>query len=607
MKNKLVITLLLLSTSLSVALTGCNPSSNSQNNSSQNNSSQNNSSPIKAPEWNEVKVIMKKPVISVEDLQKISRYDSYQSSENEIDEIIDIYNSSKNPKIRMKLLNILDRNLSYNLSNLKQSNNFSKLLTLYQNIVKSNDKALAPIALKGLVFVEGDSQSPKWQDWSWSKELIILLEEAVNKKLYNLSALGYYEQLALANKYPNSLFTKGCKEYVKFSGGKYFGGGDEDADADADAGTVFRQPFIPGKEIAHLKEFVKKYPGHPGSNDSLYRLARAYEVQGDYGNAIVYYYDSSKAPDGLLISEAKERILLIMDLLMSSELLAKFLTNHPNHPLTGYIKYSRAVHLIREYEYSLAESELEDFLKNYQDGKYPLQADFFNEEAYVGSTFLTKVKEQLDQVKKLAKIRNQQPSDKNLYEEAKLWIDEHQIDDGFTAYNYLWKRGLSTTHYNLVPPKWEGIITYNAKTVTADFIKKTNENYKSQINYLRSIELFEQLIKQYPKSELVEKAKYSIALNYYYLWGREYPTFLENTISSENLAVNSFEEFVTEFPKSSMADDALYTIAYIRIRNESNDSQKAAEEALQKLLNNYPNSKIKKQAEELIKQIVYKP
>lgn len=606
MKNKLVITLLLLSTSLSVALTGCNPSSNSQNNSSQNNSSQNNSSPLKAPEWNEVKVIMRKAVISAEDLQKISRYDSYQSSDNEINEIIDIYNSSKNPKIRMKLLNILDRNLSYNLPNLKQSNNFSKLLTLYQNIVKSNDKALAPIALKGLIFAEGDSQSPKWQDWSWSKELIILLEEAVNKKLYNLSALGYYEQLALANKYPNSLFTKGCKEYVKFSGGKYFGGGDEDADADADAGTVFRQPFIPGKEIAHLKEFVKKYPGHPGSNDALYRLARAYEVQGDYENAIIYYYESSEAPDGLLRDVATNRILFIIDLLMSSELLAKFLTNHPNHPLTPYIKYSKAVHLIREYKYSLAESELEDFLKNYQDGKYPHLVRSFSED-YLGAIFWTKVKEQLDQVKKLAKIRNQQPSDKNLYEEAKLWIDEHQIDDGFTAYNYLWTGQLRGTHYTFIPPKWEGIITYNAKTVTNDFIKKTNQNYKSQISYLRSIELFEQLIEKYPKSELVEKATYSIALNYYYLWGREYPTFSENTTSWENEAVKSFEEFITEFPKSSMVDDALYTIAYIRIGNKSNDSQKAAEEALQKLLKNYPNSKIKKQAEELMKQIVYKP
>ena len=124
---------------------------------------------------------------------------------------------------------------------------------------------------------------------------------------------------------------------------------------------------------------------------------------------------------------------------------------------------------------------------------------------------------------------------------------------------------------------------------------------------MRSIELFEQLIEKYPKSELVEKAKYSIALNYYYLWGREYPTFSENTTSWENEAVKSFEEFITEFPKSSMVDDALYTIAYIRIGNKSNDSQKAAEEALQKLLKDYPNSKIKKQAEELMKQIVYKP
>ncbi|MCC3417273.1 MAG: tetratricopeptide repeat protein [Microcoleus sp. PH2017_29_MFU_D_A] len=595
MKNKLVITLLLLSTSLSVVLTGCDLSSNSQNNSSLNNNSQNNRSPIKATEWNEVKVIMKKAEINAEDLQKISRYDSSQISDNKIEEIIDIYNSSKNPEIRKEILNIVDRNLY----NLKKGNNFKKLLLLYQNIIKTDDKNLTPIALRGLVFAEGDSESPKWQDWSWSKELVILLEEAVNKKLYNLSAFGYYEQLALANKYPNSLFTKGCREYMKFSGETYFPG-------NQDIKIVFRQPFIPQIEINSWKNFVNKYPGHPGSNDALYRLARAYEVQGDYENAIIYYYESSEAPDGLFKDVARGRILFIIDLLMSSELLAKFLTNHPNHPLTPYIKYSKAVHLIREYKYSLVESELEDFLKNYQDGKYPHLVRSFSED-YLGAIFWTKVKEQLDQVKKLAKIRNQQPSDKNLYEEAKLWIDEHQIDDGFTAYNYLWTGNLRRKHYTFVPPKWEGIITYNAKTVTADFIDKTNKNYKLQISYLRSIKLFEQLLEQYPKSELVEKAKYSIALNYYYLWGREYPTFSENTTSWEDQAVKSFEEFITEFPNSSMVDDALYTIAYIKIRNESNDSQKVAEEALQKLLKNYPNSKIKKQAEELIKQIVYKP
>jgi outer membrane protein assembly factor BamD (BamD/ComL family) len=80
---------------------------------------------------------------------------------------------------------------------------------------------------------------------------------------------------------------------------------------------------------------------------------------------------------------------------------------------------------------------------------------------------------------------------------------------------------------------------------------------------LISIKLFKQLIEKYPQSELVEKAKYSIALNYYYLWGREYPIFSNNVTSWKDTAIKSFEDFIKEFPNSSMADNASYTIQYI--------------------------------------------
>jgi outer membrane protein assembly factor BamD (BamD/ComL family) len=540
MRKFFIVALLLSSITVSVLLTRCNL----------NNSS-------KIPEWGEVKEIMKKGVsISIEDLKKISGDIYYQVNPDEINEIIDIYNSSNNTDIRIKILNTLNQNLS----NLKESRNYQKILTFYQDIAKSNDNILSPIALEGLVDAEGGSNSERWQDWAWSKEVVILLEEAVNKNLNNLSNFGDLELLALANKYPDSLFTRACKEYAEFTGGTYFGDGD----------VGFRLPFDPQREIGFWKNFVKKYPGHPGSNDALYRLARAYEIQGDYENAIAYYYESSEAPDGLLINVARDRILFIIDLLMSSESLGKFLTNHPNHPLTPYVKYSKAVHLIREYKYSFAESELNNFLNNYQDGKYLHLAGYsYGDERYLGSIFWTKVREQLDQVKNLAKIRNQQSSDKNLYEEAKLWIDKDKVDDGFTAYNYLWRRRLRSTFQYFVPEIWEGNTTYVNKLLTADLINNTTHNYESQISYLKSIRLFEQLIKQYPQSELVEKAKYSIALNYYYLWGREYPILSDNVTSWKDIAIQSFEEFIKEFPNSSMADNASHAIKYIKSVNSN--------------------------------------
>jgi TolA-binding protein len=539
MKKKLIAALLLASINLFLLLTKCNPNQNPQ---------------LKTPEWSEVKTIIKKETISVEDYNKIISTTYYQISPDEIDEIINIYNNSKNKNIRKLLLKILANNIYF----LKESNNFEKIIILYQNIVKSNDKTLSPIALKGLADAEGDLESKKWEreDWSWSKELINFFEEAVNKNLYKLSELENLQLLALANKYPDSLFTKGCKEYAKFTGGTYFFEG---------TSKGFRKPFNPQIQINFWKNFVKKYPGHPGSNDAFYRVARAYELQGDYENSVIYYYEASEAPDGLLRDVARLRIIFVVDLLTSSELLDKFLTNHHNHPLTPYVKYSKAVHLIREYKYSSAESELDDFLKNYQDGKYfELVSNSSSEEgSYLDANFWNQVKEQLNQVKKLAEIRNKQPSDKSLYEEAKLWIDKDKKDDGFTAYNYLWNRGLRRTFQFFIPSTWEGNKTYSEWLINADFMNKANRNYEKQISYLISIKLFKQLIEKYPQSELVEKAKYSIALNYYYLWGREYPIFSNNVTSWKDTAIKSFEDFIKEFPNSSMADNASYTIQYI--------------------------------------------
>lgn len=566
--------------------------------------------PKQPPQWNEVKSILKNDVITADSFNNIFEYqlNSYEIKSDEIDELINIYNSTKyerTKKIILQSINgrfsqVTNSNTSRDISEeLKAIISNTKLFNFYLEIAKSNKSKLASLALRGLIDREGGSDSPKWQDWSWSSEVANLLENVVNNNLYSLSKLGYYELLLLTNKYPDSLFTKGCKEYVSFSSGTYFYGLDNSTGY-----SIFRQPFTPLKELGLWDKFVNKYPGHPSSDDALYRLARAYEMQGDYENAILNYYKAWQAPDGTLMSVAGERILFIMDLLMSRSQLEQFTNKYPEHPLKPYFTYTKAVSLIREYKYSQAESELNKFLeisKITQDKNF-LQTLSGLDKPYIDSNFWENVKKQINEVKQLVAIQNKQPGDKALYEEAGYWIDREGKPEILTAYNYLWEKTKMSTFSRFTPGKWEQS-SYDRYLITNEFFQNSNANYALQIGNLKSINFLQKLLKDYPNSELASKAKYSIGVAYYYLDWSKYHDFSAGAISWDKMAVSSFEEFVRDYPNSSMADDALYTIAYLKERNTNIVSQYSAYEALQKILNDYPNGDVKKKAEEMMKRI----
>lgn len=379
------------------------------------------------PQWNEVKSIIKNDIITADSFNRLLEYqfDLYEIKPSDIDELINIYTSTKYEKVKEIILRLMNSRLSQLTNNNDTTENSkiitsnTKLFNLYLETAKSKNLKLAPLALRGLIDREGGSDSPKWQDWSWSLEVSNLLKDAVYNNLYNLSKLSYSELLLLTNKYSNSLFTKGCKEYVSFSSGTYF------QLNDSNIKYIFRRPFNPDKEVKLWNKFINRYPGHPSSDDALYRLARAYEIQGDYENAILNYYKASQAPDGILRSVARARILFIMDLLMSKSQVEKFINKYSEHPLKPYFTYTNAVSLIREYRYSEAESELNKFVEKSQitQNKLFLETLAQVDKTYIDSSFWKNVNQQINEVKQLAAIQSKQPGDKALYEEAKYWID----------------------------------------------------------------------------------------------------------------------------------------------------------------------------------------
>lgn len=507
--------------------------------------------------------------------------------ENEIDELIRFYQLAKDDALRLELFKKLSNSIKTN----------PKVLDLCKKVAANQDRILAPIALKQLLYAELSKDvagKDQWTNWQWSQDVKKLLEEAVNKSMYKLSGFEYLQILTLANRYPDSLLTQGAKEYRDFVGGNlYFGY--RDFLPENQKNTVLRQPFFPQKELIFWKQFFKKYPDHPGTDDAMYRLARSYEIQKDYENAILWYYKASQAPDGDMNAKATKRMLFLIDSVMSSNSLAKFITANYNHPLIPYLTYSKAVYLIREDNILESQSELEKFVSNYKNSRLTGVIRYSPEGSYLGanSKFWSNVQQQINNLKKLTEIRSLPLTDKRLYDEGSFWFYNY-----LTAYNYLWRGSYVTAFLSFIPEKWEGVNTVIQKSINFNLVEVANQSYEFQNGSLKSIGLFQKLLKEYPNSELKEKAQYSIALAYYYLANEGWSNLSDQDTSWRDMAIKSFYNFVSLFPKSSLADDALLSIAYI-----GGVDKAIALQALERLLNEYPNGDRKKEAEKKIEEL----
>lgn len=539
--------------------------------------------------WKDIKEGIKTDNLSGDALNKVesaaSRYSSLVIQKNEIDEVIELFKRSRNLQIRLNLFKILKS---------KFFGQKAELVNLFKTTAESNDQLLAPLALSALVDSElsRDTRNrDQWETWQWSDDVKKLLEESANKNMYKLSAIGFSSLtlLRLAQKYPDSKFAKGAKEYRGFIGEEPYFGAYINLPNNKSAPEL-RLPFNAEKELKFWPYFIKKYPQHPATDDAMYRMARAYETQHDYQNAIIWYYKASQSPDRSLGDlAAAPRALFLIDLAATSDLLKKLLDSKPDQMLLPILEYSQAVKLIRENKVSEAIHKLEMFVVNYQNKTLKdIKSDDDSEYIKPSSRFWGNVNRQIENLKKLNRIRQKEITDERLYEEASFWFENN-----LTAYNYLWRGIQGSAFRRIIPREWNGNDTATERSLSYEIVKLTSKNYDAQIGYLISIKLFQRLIDQYPNSSLAKKSKYSIILNYYWLAKEDWTPSLLQKLEWKKAAIKNAHEFVDQFPKSSMADDALLTIG------ELGDSIEAVA-SLEKLFREYPNSDRKKGAKILL-------
>lgn len=558
--------------------------------------------------WDQVKSQISDENPSEEDILKLATAVSehyFEFDQSDVPEIISYVNSSNNSEIKLYLLRILKPYLSDNRD----------VFQLFFNVAASDDYLLAPEAFGALVLSEvavDDNGQDQWDTWRWSNEVNFLLEQAVDEDLYKLPGLGYDLTailLRLFDRYPNSKLTEGSRLYGMLTGGETYIGAYSDL-PDDETPPVLRTPFNLRSELEFWPTFLNRYEGHPVSDDVMYRVARIHELNGDYSKAFLSYYEASQVPDGALAGVAKGRALFIADLLMDSSLLRELQVSVSHKELIPFLKYSAAVHLIRENNLSEAIIEIEEFVSEYKNGiitgLIPIYVYDYEESAQIdaNSNFWNNVERQINNLKKLVEIRDGKETDKSIYEEAAFWFHNE-----LTAYNYFWRGQQSSTFGGFLPSEWEGIQTSTKRLLKYDMVDAAGEAHDQQDGHLTSIKLCQKLLNSYPNSRLREKAMYTIVLNYYWLQLRNVGVSLEqaslwkspdnNYSGNEDYwsraAVSSAYEFVQEFPNSSMADDALLVIGEL-------GEKVTRVEALETLLSEYPRTDRKKSARIMLRQ-----
>ena len=522
-------------------------------------------------EWQDLKSQLSSNEISADALNLVNRLDL---KDNEINEAIDIFNSSKNTDLRKSLF-----------IKFSSSTDNPRVKDLVRSIANSQDRQLSPIALRALISSEikrDASNNDQWTTWQWSPEILVLLKDAVNQNMFKLSAFNdYRELLKLSERYPESKLTKGAIQYRNLTNGSnYFG-----------YSGRLRQPFNPKAEKNIWLQFIDMYPDHPGTDDAMFRIARSHEVLGDYQNAILWYYKALQAPDGSMNSDSVSRISLLTNSIMSiqevSLLIEQLTKKQQAQNLIPYLEYGKALNLVNTGNLQEGHDGIDRFIKKYkQQGVRRINGGYLS----LDSSFWNDLEKQIEDIKELQKILSQPKSDKRIYEEGSFWFNKKRF-----TYNFLEK----TFGDSSLPLKWDGSSTYTQYSVTENLIDTFWKRHKSRNRLLKSIQAFQTLLKEYPNSDLKEKARYSIALSYYYLDREGWS--LRDIQDPQNVAIQAFEKFVSDFPKSSMADDALISIAFLefyRNREESNTIR-----VLERQIQEYPNGDRIKEARKMLEDI----
>lgn len=360
-----------------------------------------------------------------------------------------------------------------------------------------------------------------------------------------------------AAEYPQSYLGRGIRAYEEVRGEPYFEVARwEKYQQDWGAYSYGDEQYDPEREIPGWEKFLQEFSRHPAADDAAYRLARCYEIEGRWAEALNTLQKARVLPDGDMRYPAAGRLLYVLDVRMTDRQLRELPAQALDPALEPLVAYSLAVRQIRQDNFRQAAEMLAEFIVKYKgnDGEEATSARDFLPLANLSGTppydFWGAVEKQLAQVKKLAGSKEQWEKTRD---PARLYDLAAAIyQDQFLYYSHLWAG--QRQEYN-----WHGYINATASgRAPAEMAAFARE----MINYSHSLQYF-QLVYEHPAAspELKARALYSLGLSYIGLdqWGEDaWFAFTPSQVRQKIISV--YQQFVNDYPESSMADDALLAL-----------------------------------------------
>ncbi|MCR4397884.1 MAG: tetratricopeptide repeat protein [Firmicutes bacterium] len=378
-------------------------------------------------------------------------------------------------------------------------------------------------------------------------------------------------------RHPDSYLARGFSAYERVRGRPYFVLDYwNPAGADPWPFEYGDSQYDVRREIEGWQEYLERFSAHPGADDAAYRLARCYEIRGEWEKALAWFAKAQALPDGDMGAESLGRLLFVLDARVPTEELERFAAD-PGTPaeLLPLVRYTLAVRDMRAEEYGRAAERLEVFLGLYGADGPTAAGRLLGGILDSGYPFFQRVRLQLKWARDLDLLKSGSGDPGTMYRlGAALYGNES------TFYNYLWtgrRQGFN----------WTGHIN----ELWAE-VPERRSYMEGLVNYRHALKCFETVANAPDAPEdLKARALYSQGLCHIGVleWGLDALAAFGEADTSKRI-VSVFQRFVEEYPANTMADDALIALyAYTGERS-----------FLQRIVREYPGGDRVGEAEDLL-------
>jgi hypothetical protein len=319
------------------------------------------------------------------------------------------------------------------------------------------------------------------------------------------------------------------------------------------------------REIPGWLAFLDEWGRHEAADDAAYRLARCYEITGQYGEALRWLRAAPDLGDGAMQGHASLRVVWILDVLLDPPALAALPAGLPAE-LPPAVAYTAAVQLMREGQYAEAVAAFDAALARW--GSEPLAFRAI-------PAFRDQAKAQRDKAARLAALAATGTPEARYDLAALIYHDE------FLFYNHLWNGSR------------QAYVMAGQKALQQETNPKFLAWVPAQNHLAQAVQAFTTAAENAPLP-IREKAAYSRAMALLQLrdYGRDVLLWRGDD-SLKREAITDLDMFLTKYPDSDLAPDALLSLAFVEKRPD----------LLEKLLRNYPESNAAQAAREYLQSL----